>query len=54
MITLDEILLASAYPVCKLQMFARELHSGWTSWGNEALKFQSTHNFLHTGMSQRA
>ncbi|PRW33311.1 methyltransferase 2 [Chlorella sorokiniana] len=25
-----------------LEMFARELHSGWTSWGNEALKFQST------------
>lgn len=26
-------------------MFAREMHSGWTSWGNEALKFQSTSYF---------
>lgn len=30
---------------CPLQMFARELHSGWTSWGNEVLKFQSASCF---------
>ncbi|EFN52846.1 hypothetical protein CHLNCDRAFT_36694 [Chlorella variabilis] len=28
-----------------LEMFARELHSGWTSWGNEGLKFQSKQRF---------
>lgn len=28
-----------------LQMFARELHSGWTSWGNEVLKLQSASRF---------
>ncbi|XP_062376756.1 N(6)-adenine-specific methyltransferase METTL4 isoform X2 [Sardina pilchardus] len=29
----------SPNPKC-LEMFARSLHSDWTSWGNEALKFQ--------------
>lgn len=28
-------------PVC-LEMFARNLHRGWTSWGNEVLKMQQT------------
>jgi hypothetical protein len=23
-----------------LELFARELHAGWTSWGNEVLRFQ--------------
>lgn len=27
-------------------MFARELHSGWTSWGNEALKLQAVGRFV--------
>lgn len=30
----------------RAQMFARELHAGWTSWGNEVLKFQSTPRYL--------
>ena len=29
-----------------LQMFARELAKGWTSWGNEVLKFQTLDNFV--------
>jgi hypothetical protein len=31
--------------VC-LQMFARELTSGWTSWGNEVLKFQGRRHLV--------
>lgn len=31
---------------CCLEMFAREVHSGWVSWGNEVLKFQGTENFV--------
>ena len=27
-------------PPQRLELFARNLHSGWTSWGNEVLKFQ--------------
>ncbi len=27
-------------------MFARELHSGWTSWGNEVLKLQAASRFV--------
>lgn len=26
--------------LCSLQMFARELIAGWTSWGNQVLHFQ--------------
>ena len=29
-----------------VQMFARELAAGWTSWGNEVLKFQTLDNFV--------
>ncbi len=29
-----------------LQMFARELAAGWTSWGNEALRFQTMDCFM--------
>ncbi|CAL8472253.1 g11795 [Coccomyxa elongata] len=32
-------------PAC-LEMFARELAAGWTSWGNEALRFQTTDCFM--------
>ena len=28
-----------------LQMFARELTAGWTSWGNEVLRFQQMKHF---------
>ena len=27
-------------PLCSVQMFARELIAGWTSWGNQVLHFQ--------------
>jgi N6-adenosine-specific RNA methylase IME4 len=27
------------------QMFARELAAGWTSWGNEVLRFQTSDCF---------
>ena len=30
-------------------MFARELHAGWTSWGNEVLKLQSLARFVGRG-----
>ncbi|KAL0043140.1 hypothetical protein WJX79_010360 [Trebouxia sp. C0005] len=33
-----------AKPKC-LEMFARELTSGWTSWGNQVLQFQHMHHF---------
>ncbi|XP_068160236.1 N(6)-adenine-specific methyltransferase METTL4 [Antennarius striatus] len=29
----------------RLELFARSLHPGWTSWGNEVLKFQHTSYF---------
>ena len=29
-----------------LQMFARELAAGWTSWGNEVLRYQTLDNFV--------
>lgn len=34
-----------------LELFARNLQPGWTSWGNEVLKFQHTSYFTmtHTG-----
>jgi N6-adenosine-specific RNA methylase IME4 len=32
------------HPQC-LELFARSLTPGWTSWGNEPLKFQSTRYF---------
>lgn len=28
-----------------VQMFARELTPGWTSWGNQVLQFQQMHHF---------
>ena len=31
--------------LCVLQMFARELTAGWTSWGNQVLHFQQKHFF---------
>ena len=31
--------------LCSLQMFARELIAGWTSWGNQVLHFQQKHLF---------
>lgn len=31
-----------------LELFARNLHPGWTSWGNEVLKFQHTSYFTLT------
>ncbi|KAI8053970.1 MT-A70-domain-containing protein [Syncephalis plumigaleata] len=34
-------------PQC-LELFARSLTPGWTSWGNEPLKFQSTRYFIPT------
>lgn len=34
-------------PEC-LELFARNLHPGWTSWGNEVLKFQHTSYFTVT------
>ncbi len=29
-----------------MQMFARELAEGWSSWGNEVLKFQQLGTYL--------
>lgn len=31
-----------------LELFARSLQPGWTSWGNEVLKFQHTSYFTVT------
>ena len=31
--------------LCSVQMFARELIAGWTSWGNQVLQFQQKHLF---------
>ncbi|KAL0023098.1 hypothetical protein WJX77_000936 [Trebouxia sp. C0004] len=36
-----------ARPKC-LEMFARELTPGWTSWGNQVLQFQQMHHFQPT------
>lgn len=43
--------LLSAYipgqrPQKGLELFARELTDGWTSWGNEPLRFQHLKYFL--------
>lgn len=32
----------------RLELFARNLQPGWTSWGNEVLKFQHTSFFTLT------
>lgn len=32
----------------RLELFARSLQPGWTSWGNEVLKFQHTSYFTLT------
>ncbi|XP_042196874.1 N(6)-adenine-specific methyltransferase METTL4, partial [Callorhinchus milii] len=36
----------------KLELFARSLQPGWTSWGNEVLKFQHLDYFLKAGTGQ--
>ncbi|GAX83599.1 hypothetical protein CEUSTIGMA_g11024.t1 [Chlamydomonas eustigma] len=38
----DPLILTAGQEVQEsgLELFARELHAGWTSWGNEVLKFQ--------------
>ncbi|KAK9108791.1 hypothetical protein Sjap_016851 [Stephania japonica] len=33
-------------PACCLELFARELMAGWTSWGNEPLHFQDSSYFV--------
>lgn len=47
----DEALLAQyapgPRPVKGVELFARELNRGWTSWGNEPLHFQSLKYFQH-------
>lgn len=32
-------------PLPCLELFAREMQAGWTSWGNEVLRFQDAHLF---------
>ncbi|MCO5586065.1 hypothetical protein L7F22_040004 [Adiantum nelumboides] len=32
-------------PVHGLELFARDIHPGWTSWGNEPLRFQQIQYF---------
>ncbi|CAM6083784.1 unnamed protein product [Calypogeia fissa] len=34
-------------PIRGVELFARELHTGWTSWGNEPLYFQNLKYFQH-------
>lgn len=41
-----------AEPKC-LELFARSLQPGWTSWGNEVLKFQHTSYFTLTPSDDR-
>lgn len=36
-----------------LELFARNLQPGWTSWGNEVLKFQHTAYFTVTQTSDQ-
>lgn len=38
-------LRASVEQLPCLELFAREMQSGWTSWGNEVLRFQDAHQF---------
>lgn len=43
---LGPLLEAYAPAGCKrLELFARELHAGWSSWGNEVLRFQEADLF---------
>ncbi|RKP26697.1 MT-A70-domain-containing protein [Syncephalis pseudoplumigaleata] len=44
----DYLPAADGPPQC-LELFARSLTPGWTSWGNEPLKFQSTDYFVPAG-----
>lgn len=37
-----------------LELFARSLQPGWTSWGNEVLKFQHTSYFTLMTTDDRA
>ncbi|XP_020791392.2 N(6)-adenine-specific methyltransferase METTL4 [Boleophthalmus pectinirostris] len=46
---LSEVLKPYIRPSAKcLELFARNLHPGWTSWGNEVLKFQHVSYFTMT------
>ncbi|XP_055086042.1 N(6)-adenine-specific methyltransferase METTL4 [Periophthalmus magnuspinnatus] len=46
---LSELLKPYIRPNAKcLELFARNLHPGWTSWGNEVLKFQHASYFTMT------
>ncbi|MEW5311052.1 MAG: hypothetical protein WDW38_002798 [Sanguina aurantia] len=38
-------LRARVEPLPCLELFAREMQAGWTSWGNEVLRFQDAHLF---------
>ncbi|GMH37806.1 hypothetical protein BSKO_05679 [Bryopsis sp. KO-2023] len=42
----QSLLPSSPFSNC-LEMFARELTPGWSSWGNEVLHFQNSHRFVH-------
>jgi N6-adenosine-specific RNA methylase IME4 len=35
-----------------LELFAREMHAGWTSVGDEVLRFQDASLFKHPGPAQ--
>ncbi|KAJ4843254.1 hypothetical protein Tsubulata_048781, partial [Turnera subulata] len=37
-------------PARCIELFARELFGGWTSWGNEPLHFQNSRYFLRNVM----
>ncbi|KAG9150389.1 hypothetical protein Leryth_014572 [Lithospermum erythrorhizon] len=37
---------------CCIELFAREMISGWTSWGNEPLHFQNSKYFLHKSLQE--
>ncbi|KAI9598331.1 MT-A70-like protein [Syncephalis fuscata] len=43
---LEKYLPSGERPPHGLELFARSLTPGWTSWGNEPLKFQSEHYFV--------
>lgn len=46
---LSEVLKPYISPTANcLELFARNLHPGWTSWGNEVLKFQNASYFTIT------
>lgn len=48
-LTLLELLLdyiPGPKPARCIELFARELTAGWTSWGNEPLRFQDSGYFI--------